>query len=676
VEIRWVVTIMSFLQPLMLWALPAVLLPLVIHLLNRLRYKTVHWAAMMFLFKANKAATRRAKIRQYLLLVSRMALLLFFLWAMARPLVGGWIGSAAGGAPDTVLILLDRSSSMEATGRDRQESKRAHALTLLTQAAKQSEGSRFVLIENALRQPLEIANAAALSSMSMAGPTDSAADIPSMILAALEYLTKNTPGNAEIWIASDLQTSNWRPESPDWTDLMARFAGLPQETRVRVLDLSTPLTSNASLALQSAELRVNPADKTKGQAALALEIQSTGITGNLPLFITRDDGSKTQYDIPLSSATQRQVVTFDVAKIESLGGYGKVELAADENSADHTAYFAYAPPVPLLSVVVGDQPSMPRMKVSAAPDPSRKERRAELLPMARAESIPWKDAAMIVWQGGAPTDAVAKQLDAFVQSGGMLFCLPPASDATTGPLGLTWNTVESAPAETSFRVTTWDDLDGPLAKTDNGTPLSIARMDVQRRQIPSLNHPSTHVSASFADGLTFLAGRKIGAGYLYACATLPDSTWGSLGEGFVLLPMTQRLLTMGARRLAPPLIETVGNWKPVESDESWTSLDTSGPHDWRWNAGVYQSGAKRIALNRPKLEDDPDVIDAPQIKALLPNAKLEILSSAIEVKADNLQSEIWPLLVVLAMAAMCVEMLLATSKGMLPVKLKSASTAA
>jgi len=47
----------------MLWALPAVLLPLIIHLLNRLRYKTVHWAAMIFLLKANRAATRRAKIR-------------------------------------------------------------------------------------------------------------------------------------------------------------------------------------------------------------------------------------------------------------------------------------------------------------------------------------------------------------------------------------------------------------------------------------------------------------------------------------------------------------------------------------------------------------------------------------------------------------------------------------
>jgi hypothetical protein len=77
---------MSYLQPWMLWVLPAALLPIVIHLLNRLRYKTVPWAAMIFLLKANRAATRRAKIRQYLLLACRVLVLLFLIWAMSRPL--------------------------------------------------------------------------------------------------------------------------------------------------------------------------------------------------------------------------------------------------------------------------------------------------------------------------------------------------------------------------------------------------------------------------------------------------------------------------------------------------------------------------------------------------------------------------------------------------------------
>src|SRR5687767_10190534 len=171
-------------------------LPIIIHMLNRLRYRTVHWAAMIFLLKANKAATRRAKLRQYLLLACRALAILFLVWAMMRPVVGGWIGAAAGGAPEVVVMLLDRSASMEArAGAEDAASRRAHAIELLSQAARNSAGSRFVLIENVLEQPVELADGGALATMQMAQATDTAADVPAMFRAALEYLVKNKPGS-------------------------------------------------------------------------------------------------------------------------------------------------------------------------------------------------------------------------------------------------------------------------------------------------------------------------------------------------------------------------------------------------------------------------------------------------------------------------------------------------
>ena len=37
---------------------------------------------------------------------------------MSRPLAGGWLGLTAGGRPDTTIILLDRSPSMQQAGSD------------------------------------------------------------------------------------------------------------------------------------------------------------------------------------------------------------------------------------------------------------------------------------------------------------------------------------------------------------------------------------------------------------------------------------------------------------------------------------------------------------------------------------------------------------------------------
>mgnify|MGYP002151439806 CR=1 FL=1 len=45
---------MTFLNPLMLWGLPLILLPVLVHLFNRLRHRKLPWAAMMFLRMANR----------------------------------------------------------------------------------------------------------------------------------------------------------------------------------------------------------------------------------------------------------------------------------------------------------------------------------------------------------------------------------------------------------------------------------------------------------------------------------------------------------------------------------------------------------------------------------------------------------------------------------------------
>ncbi len=643
---------MNFLQPWMLWALPAILLPILIHLLNRLRYKTVHWAAMLFLLKANRAATRRAKIRQYLLLACRVLLLLFLIWAMARPLVGGWLGSAAGGAPETVLLLLDRSASMEAHGGEQLESKRAHGLALLAQAARQSAGSHFALIENALRAPLEIADASTLPTLRMTEPTDTAADLPAILRAALDYLAKNKPGSAAVWVASDLQASNWRPDSSEWQDIAARFAGLPQEVRVRILDLSTAPGRNVSVAMKAATLRVR--DSGKAQLTLGIELKTdTERKGALPLLITRD-GARSQTDLALHTAIQRHSLKFDVVKIEA--GWGKIELPADDNPADNAAWFVYAPPVPLRAAIVCEGPSAQRLRTAAAPD---KTRTADVVAGA---AVNWKDTALVVWAAGTPDD----RLQGWVESGGVLVCFPPAGSGGAGPLGITWGAVEVAEKNAPFRVTAWDDLDGPLARTESGAPLPLARLEIPRRQLPAAEN--AHVYAAFADGRPFFIGRKVGVGHVFACATLPDPEWSTLGEGFVLLPMMQRLLTLGGQRLAPPTMAVAGEWKPDDAQETWTPLEADARRDWRWHAGLYQSGARKIALNRPDAEDLPDLVPAARLPELLRGVKLTVMTGALALKAESLQSEIWPAMLIVTMLFMCAEMLLATSKAMVSMK--------
>lgn len=86
--------------------------PIVIHLLNRRRYRTIDWAAMDFLRAALRRNRRILEIRDLVLLVLRTLLLALFGLAMARPYFSS--GGAVTGAREPVhaILLLDNSLSM------------------------------------------------------------------------------------------------------------------------------------------------------------------------------------------------------------------------------------------------------------------------------------------------------------------------------------------------------------------------------------------------------------------------------------------------------------------------------------------------------------------------------------------------------------------------------------
>ncbi len=81
-----------FIQPLLLYGLPLIALPIIIHLINQRRYQTVRWGAMMFLLAANRLSRGYAKLRQWLIMAFRMLAIAGLIIAIARPLASGLAG--------------------------------------------------------------------------------------------------------------------------------------------------------------------------------------------------------------------------------------------------------------------------------------------------------------------------------------------------------------------------------------------------------------------------------------------------------------------------------------------------------------------------------------------------------------------------------------------------------
>ncbi|MFM9010514.1 MAG: BatA domain-containing protein [Planctomycetota bacterium] len=105
---------MTFLQPWVLAGLPLVVLPLIIHLINQRRFQTVPWAAMRFLLAARALSRGYSRLRHWLIMALRMLAVAAVILAVGRPLSRGWLALAAGGRPDSAIVILDRSPSMQA----------------------------------------------------------------------------------------------------------------------------------------------------------------------------------------------------------------------------------------------------------------------------------------------------------------------------------------------------------------------------------------------------------------------------------------------------------------------------------------------------------------------------------------------------------------------------------
>ncbi|MCK5448941.1 MAG: BatA domain-containing protein, partial [Gemmatimonadetes bacterium] len=131
---------MSFLAPLALGLAALAALPVVLHLFHRDTRRRLAFPAIRYLRRARDRSARALKLRDRLLLATRVALVLILAAAAAAPLAGR--GDVSDHVPTDVLLLIDNTGSMnrlsgETTLLDRQRSR---ALALL-QAAR--SGDRF-----------------------------------------------------------------------------------------------------------------------------------------------------------------------------------------------------------------------------------------------------------------------------------------------------------------------------------------------------------------------------------------------------------------------------------------------------------------------------------------------------------------------------------------------------
>ncbi len=646
---------MSFLQPMLLAALPLVALPIIIHLINQRRYQTVRWAAMMFLLAANRMSRGYARIRQWLIMAMRMAAIAGLIFAISRPLAGGWLGLAGGGRADTTMVLVDRSPSMQQTGAGGGGSKLETGLTQLSRTLTTLGSTRWVVIDSTTNRPRELDEISELPRVPSTGPSSASADIPAMLKTARDYIQANKVGHTEIWICSDDRTNDWAPDSGRWQGLRDEFQKFPQGVRFHLLAYPQAATHNLAVRVtgvrrqkagDAAELlvslRLARLDGGEGRETVPVQFEIDGARSEVSVELSGPEAELKDHRIPLERGKER--------------GWGRVSIPADSNPADNDFWFTFEPPVARKTVIVAEDPNATRpleLAASIAPDPAV-ACTSEVIAPAQLAGVDWDTVALLLWQAPLPSKDEAAPVRSFIERGGAAIFFPPRAPDANAVYGVRWTTWQEPKGDAP--VESWRRDEDLLAQTQSGAALPVGQLQVRRAC--GLSGGELTQLATLKGGAPLLArAEKVDGGSVYFCATTAAGGDSSLATGGVVLyVLVQRAMAAGAGSLGTTRQLAAG--EPTRDDPAkWQRIaggDEAISTEYAAHRGVYASGPRLIAVNRPSAEESASVMADRRVDELFRGLDY----SRVDDRAGSLSSliqEIWRMFLVAMIVALVAE---------------------
>ena len=542
---------MSFLQPMLLAALPLVALPIIIHLINQRRYQTVRWAAMMFLLAANRMSRGYARLRQWLIMAFRMLAIAGLIFAVSRPLAGGWLGLAArrpGRHDDRPARPLAQHAA--AGPRAAARSSRPGRRQLVADARDARLGALGPDRERRRTSPRELESADALLRRRRApGRPAPRPTSRRCCQAARDYIRANKAGRTEIWICSDLRENDWNADSGRWQALRDAFLEFPQGVRFHLLAYPAAGAGQPGGAGDRASAGRRPATAPSCSSRCKLAREGGG-DGEATVPVQFEiDGARSEVTVEMAGPqAELKDHRIPLGRRASERGWGRVSIPADANPADNDFWFVFDQPAPRRAIVVAEDAAGRPAAAAGRGDLARSRRSqcsAEVVAPSSWPAVEWDKVAAAALAGPAARGGRGRADPGVRRAGrsGRSSSRPRRPDGAEF-LGVRWTTWSSEPK-------------GEVAGRELAGRSGPAGPHPERRGAAGRAARRSGGPAGWRGELTPLATLKGGApllarvatnrGGAYFCATTPAAGDSSLAtDGVVLYVLVQRALAAGA----------------------------------------------------------------------------------------------------------------------------------
>ncbi|AFC26731.1 BatA domain-containing protein [Saprospira grandis] len=555
---------MSFLYPSFLWALFALIIPVIIHLFYFRRYKTIYFTNLRFLKEVKEQTNSWQRLRNLLVLAARMLALAALVFAFAQPY---WqkAGSKTELGNHDVSIFFDNSYSMSAEAEDLRllEKARLRAEEIV---AAYGPNDRIQILSMDLegRDQRLLSKEDALQRIREIQLSYQVQDMERVFNRQKQALEKGENKKKQAFIISDFQKNS--------SDL----AKIEADTQLQLSLVPLQAAALKNVAIDSAWFEA-PVQGLNQNNRLFVKIRNYGQTDQnklrLSLQLNGENRPIGSLDVPANSAIYDTISL----NLNKTGWYlAELQLTDFPIEFDNSYRFSFyvKEKLQLLELYEGQALGA----ISAAfSDDNYFEMRSQSVSQLDYSKLPQND-LIILSQLSKLSSGLQAELKTYVEEGGKLLILPSRSakleDYNNFLQQLGANRLQ--PLEQKERkvvsINYQDFIFSDVYENESDRmklPISQANFPLSKSA-----RAAEQQLLRYRDGSSFLGKYKVKNGFLYLCSAPADSESSDLSKnGEVFVPMLYRMALESGKRQQIAYI--VGQDQNLESEAQAQQQETA-----------------------------------------------------------------------------------------------------
>ena len=535
---------MIFLNPAVLFGLIAASIPVLIHLLNLRKLKRIEFSTLSFLKELQKNKIRKIRLKQWLLLLLRVAIILFLVTAFARPTLKGIaIGGTTSAAKTTAVFILDNTPSMSVVDQKGSFFNQAKAtIKQLLNQFHDGDDAALVLTGTAPGNNVKATSnfAEFQKKLDGAGISDESGYLNAAVVKAAKILSESKNFNKEIYIFSDFQKGRlYKSESV--SDLGQI---LDKNVRVFTFDYTSKDVFNAGIS--NIKLNTQIFQKNKPvNFSVTVSNYSNRPVNNLVTSVFINNERSAQQSVSMNPG-ESKIINME-ANIENSGYVGvTAEIEDDDILADNKRYLSFFIPkqIPVL-ILTGSPEDSKYVKLALSAADTGNELKVEQKSNGQIATMDFSkfDVVIII---GAKNITGDGRLLTYVKNGGGLFLMPGSEGDINGFKKITAALNIPSPVSAAGKINAAD-FSVRFDKTDFQHPVfeglysDKRKKNIESPQIYYYYKYSTQGRGesiiSLSDGSSFLSSYKEGKGKIFVINTAPVLSWSNFPLKSIFAPL-------------------------------------------------------------------------------------------------------------------------------------------